>query len=91
LAKLRTKALIKLDEILSLPLPSQDEGDFMRMVSAQKDAATNIVSASLKADENCFRRRNNDALARLYATVENELAKVGQIIPITLDNVVAQS
>lgn len=87
LSKLRTKALVKLDEILSLPLPRSGDADHVRMASIQKDAANQIVTASLKADENCFRRRNNDALARLTATVAAELAKR---TPLTIDNMVAQ-
>ena len=53
-----------------MPLPEKDDADYARMASIQKDAAGNILTASLKADENCFRQRQTDALSRLYDAVE---------------------
>lgn len=72
LATLRTKALRVLGETLDVRTPHEDDADYARVLSIKKDAAINVVSASLKADENCFRQRHNDALARLYAAVKAE-------------------
>lgn len=72
LATLRTKALRVLGETLDVRTPNENDADYARVLSIKKDAAINIVSASLKADENCFRQRHNDALARLYAAVKKE-------------------
>lgn len=74
LAKLRVKALRVLGETLDVPTPDEDDDDYARVLSIKKDAAINVVTASLKADENCFRQRRNDALDRLYAAVEGALA-----------------
>lgn len=72
LASLRTKALRVLGETLDVRTPHEDDADYARVLAIKKDAAINIVSASLKADENCFRQRHNDALSRLYAAVKAE-------------------
>ena len=80
LGRLRTKALKRLDEILDMPLPRDDDDDYARVASIIKDAANNIITSSLKADENCFRRRRTDALDRLYAAVTADLAKHAPLV-----------
>lgn len=54
---------------MDVPTPSPDDDDYARVLSIKKDAAVNIVNASLKADENCFRMRHNDVLDKLYAEI----------------------
>ncbi len=89
LARLRAKALKKIDEILDLPIPARsDINAHIRMASIQKDAANGIIGNSLKADENCFRQRHTDALDRLYAAVEADMARKqnGQLTqPLVID------
>lgn len=80
LARLRAKALGVLDEVMDTPTPSRTDPNYARILSAKKDAAVNVVSASLKADENCFRQRQTDALKKLYDTVQVEMA--GQHAPL---------
>lgn len=85
LAKLRGKALDILGETMDLPTPPEADPNYARIVSTKKDAAVNVVNASLKADENCFRQRRNDALDRLYAAVAAEVVADGRkLIDVTL-------
>lgn len=62
---------------MELPTPNEDDPNYARIVATKKDAAVNVVSASLKADENCFRQRRNDALDRLFAAVAAEVSARG--------------
>lgn len=77
---MRVKALRTLGETLDVPTPIGSDADYVRVLSIKKDAAVNIISASLKADENCFRQRQTDALARLYDAVEAEKARHAPMI-----------
>ena len=52
---------------MDVSTPDANHADFARILSIKKDAAINVVNASLKADENCFRQRHNDVLDKLYA------------------------
>ena len=62
------KALGVLDDVMDLPLDSDDE-NFGRVLSAKKDAAVNVVNLQLKADENTFRAKSADGLQKLLETV----------------------
>lgn len=42
------------------------------MLSIRKDAAVSIIGAGLKADENRFRRRQNDIVQRLFDLVKKD-------------------
>lgn len=72
LSRLRTKSLLVIEEVLDTPLPPTTDPNYARILSAKKDAAGSIVNASLKADENCFRQKQTDALKRLYDAVKAE-------------------
>lgn len=75
MAGLRPKALRILGEIMDIPLPGPDDDNYARILISKKDAATNVMNISLKADENCLRLRHTDALTRLYEAVQNEKAR----------------
>jgi hypothetical protein len=90
LAKLRAKALDVLGETMDVPTPAVDDDDYARVLSIKKDAAVNVVTASLKADENCFRQRRNDTLDRLFVNMTRLLeARRAKEAP-TIDNMVPQ-
>lgn len=80
LAALRPQALKVWGEILKKPLPAEDHPDYFRILSVQKETANNIMSTSLKADENCLRQRHDDALDRLFSELEETVRKRGGII-----------
>lgn len=79
LARITTLALRKLEEILELPL-IQGAPDFKLILSAQKDAASNVVSLALRADEHRFRVKNNDKLMTLLDQVRTA-ATTFNVIP----------
>ena len=74
LARVASKGLQVLEEVLNTPTPPQSDPNFARILSTKKDAAVSAVGARLKADENCFRHRQSNALDRLYAEMKAELA-----------------
>ena len=53
--------------------------DHMKQLSIKKDAAMGIIGAGLKADENRFRRRQNDVIAKLFTLVQQD-KKLGPVI-----------
>lgn len=72
---------------MDVATPGDSDPNYARILSIKKDAAINVITASLKADENCFRQRRTDALDRLYAAVQADINSRGALI----DNVEAQS
>lgn len=58
------KALTKLQEIIDLPLEKSDP-EFMKLLSAQKDAAVSVVNTAVKVDETRLRARTENSLAKL--------------------------
>lgn len=62
LNRLVGKGLRKLEQILDLEPAPWDE-DYIKILSMQKDAATNVVNLSIKADESRFRVQNETAIA----------------------------
>lgn len=78
LDNLVAKALAKLDEILGIPLPAMSHDNFIRIMTSQKDAAVSVVNSGLKADENRFRKRENDVLEKLYQQMQAEKAPLLQ-------------
>lgn len=66
------KALAKLEEVLDVPLPNPSAENYIRILLAQKDAAVSVVNSGLKADENRFRRRENDVIEKLFQKLQAE-------------------
>lgn len=87
---LRTKALKVLGQTLDVRVPDEDDADYARILSIKKDAAINVVSASLKADENCFRRRGGDVLEKLFITMQAEMER-RNTAALTVDNMIPQN
>jgi hypothetical protein len=57
-----------LEQILDLdPAPFDD--DYVKLLSMQKDAATNIVNLSIKADESRFRVQSESAIVAILDEV----------------------
>lgn len=56
---------------MAIELDSSDP-NFSKLVSAKKDAAATVVQASMKADENRFRKKGNDVLDKLLARVKEQ-------------------
>lgn len=73
LSRVVVKALDKIEKILDMKAEGIDK---VKILSIQKDAATSIINAGLKADENRFRRENKDIIERLY----NKMKKDSKII-----------
>jgi len=63
-----------MEDVLDIDVPSEDDPNFARIVVAKKDAAGKILDANLKSDENCFRQKQSDALAKLYTLIQLELS-----------------
>jgi hypothetical protein len=42
----------------------------MKVMSMRKDMAQSLINAGLKADENRFRKKNEDAIINLLARIE---------------------
>jgi len=66
------KALNQIEAILDVDLEDVHDEDRMKMLSIKKDAATAIINAGLKADENRFRRENKDIVERLFDKIKKE-------------------
>lgn len=66
------KALDQIEAILDVDMAKVPVDDKMKMLSVKKDAATAIINAGLKADENRFRRQNNTAIERLFDKIKKE-------------------
>ena len=65
------KAMRVADAILDMQL-NQDDPNFARMLSAQKDMATAVFNTAQKADENQFKKRKSDVLEKLLAAIRKE-------------------
>lgn len=59
-------------DILEMDYLPQGHTDHLKQLSIKKDAAMGIIGAGLKADENRFRRRSNDVLAKLFKLVTHD-------------------
>lgn len=70
LSRVVRKALAQIEAILDMDLP--DSENAAKYLSIKKDAATAIINAGLKADENRFRRENKDIIERLFDKVKKE-------------------
>lgn len=72
LSRVVQKALRQIETILDMPVPEDGHEDRMKMLSVKKDAASSIINAGLKADENRFRRENKDIIEKLFAKIEKK-------------------
>lgn len=68
-------------DILEMDYLPPSHSDYMKQMTIKKDTAISIISAGLKADENRFRRRQNDVIARLFDAVQRDK----KLIPTTID------
>ncbi len=68
MTRLVGKSLRKLEEILDLAPAPWDE-DYVKLLAMQKDAATNVVNMSIKADESRFRVQNESAIVAILQEV----------------------
>ena len=66
------KALDQIEEILDIDITTVKPIDQMKMLSVKKDAASAIINAGLKADENRFRRENKDIIERLFTKIKKD-------------------
>jgi hypothetical protein len=46
--------------------------DYMKQLTLKKDTAVALIGAGLKADENRFRRKQQDVIARLFEAVQRD-------------------
>jgi hypothetical protein len=72
LSRLVDTSLSTLEDILAQPTPPLTHNNYMKMLTVKKDAAVSVITASLKADENRFRKRKNDVLAQLLHEVQKD-------------------
>ena len=70
LSRVVRKALEQIEAILDMPVPAGE--DRMKMLSVKKDAASSIINAGLKADENRFRRENKDIIEKLFDKIKKD-------------------
>ena len=70
LSRVVRKALAQIEAILDMELP--DTENSAKFLSIKKDAATAIINAGLKADENRFRRENKDIIERLFTKIKKD-------------------
>ena len=66
------KALREIEEILDIDINTVKPLDQLKMLSVKKDAASAIINAGLKADENRFRRENTDIIERLFTKIKKD-------------------
>jgi hypothetical protein len=67
------KALKQIEAIIDQDIEALTKTeDKLKMLSIKKDAATAIINAGLKADENRFRRENKDIVERLFLKIKND-------------------
>jgi hypothetical protein len=72
LSRVVRKALEQIEEIIDIDIASVHPDDRMKMLSVKKDAASSIINAGLKADENRFRRENKDIVERLFQKIRKD-------------------
>jgi hypothetical protein len=71
LGRLVTRSLEVAEETLDLDPGDYDDPEIqMKVMSMRKDMAQSIINAGLKADENRFRRKNEDVILNLLARIE---------------------
>lgn len=63
-----------------MDLPSRADPNYMKLLSAQKDAAVAVVNMGLKANDTALRKRENDVLAKLLASINGEPALEARVI-----------
>lgn len=71
LSRVVQKALQQIETILDMEAEDVAPEDLMKLLSVKKDAASSIINAGLKADENRFRRENKDIIEKLYEKIKN--------------------
>lgn len=59
-------------DIMEREMLPPSHADHMKMLSIRKDCAASIINSGLKADENRFRRKQNDVLQRLFDVVKKD-------------------
>lgn len=57
---------------MDIPTPDAMDENYTKIVSIKKDAAVSAITAGLKADENRFRKRNSDVLAKMFLAIKGE-------------------
>lgn len=72
LDSLTEKALQLYDDVLSLPIASDD----FKLLSAQLDAARTIMTTQLRVDDSRLKKRTTDTLAELLRRMNAEDAKL---------------
>lgn len=74
------KAIGKGEEILNIPLPPMSDENFGKILSAQQALTTALINSGLKADENRFRRRQSNALEKIFEAMrgDNTLKVINQ-------------
>lgn len=82
LSRVVRKALLQIESILDTTTEGLSIEMQMKLMSVKKDAATGIINAGLKADENRFRRENKDIVDRLY----DKIKKDAKIVDSRLSN-----
>lgn len=81
LSKVVYKALQQIEMILDIDFKDVPKDEVTKILSIKKDAATAMINAGLKADENRFRRENKDIIERLFDKIKKESRIVdGQVI-----------
>jgi hypothetical protein len=82
LSRVVNKGLAQIEEILDLDINVLTRNDDrLKMLSIKKDAATAIINAGLKADENRFRRENKDIIERLFTKVRKDSKMInGEVV-----------
>lgn len=72
LSRVVRKGLLQIEAILDVTPDGLTMENQMKLLSIKKDAATSIINAGLKADENRFRRENKDIVDRLFDKIKKD-------------------
>jgi len=59
-------------DILEMEYLPTSHSDYMKQLTLKKDTAVALIGAGLKADENRFRRKQQDVIARLFEAVQRD-------------------
>lgn len=62
------KSLSKLQQIIDFPLDKADP-EFMKLLSAQKDASVALLNTAVKVDETRLRARTENSLTKLLEKI----------------------
>lgn len=76
LERVSKRAIAKLEEILTLPLPPVYAEGFGNVSRVQTAAANSVIAAQVKVDETALKARQTDVLPRLLAIIEREARKL---------------